>query len=152
MIVVSIIALLAAIAIPNLLRARVNANHTAAATTVKTINTASQSYFGANPALGYPATLATLTGANPPYIDPTVDTVVTGRPRQGYNFAYTVDVVGPPAVRCHAYASPQTANVTGVNSYFSDESGVLYYNAAGAADPGMQASSGAQPAGWLAME
>ena len=154
MIVVAIIALLAAIAVPNLLRARLNANQTAAAATVKAINASCQSYAGSNPNLGYPATLAVLTGANPPYIDPTVDTVTNARPRQGYNFVYTQDVAGPPATRFHIFADPQTDNVTGVNCYFCDESGVVYYSAtAGDVDPGQQANSGADPgANWEPLE
>ena len=168
MIVVAIIALLAAIAIPNLLRARVNANQTAAAATVKTINTAAQSFSGSNSARGYPASLAELTGtaatapAGPAYIDPTVDTTTNGRPRQGYNFTYTVDnglgTVASPGLQFSVYASPQTANVTGVNTYFMDESGAGYYSPTFLAKPAVPiaAGSGQDPdgaaAGWLQLE
>lgn len=166
MIVVAIIALLAAIAIPNLLRARINANHTAATATVKAINTASQSFNGANPARGYPASLAELTGtaatapAGPPYVDPTVDTTTNGRPRQGYNFTYTLTTglgtTVSPGLRFTVYAAPATANVTGVNTYFCDESGVLYYSETAQADPGEQAAAGTDPDGagvdWLQAE
>ena len=48
MIVVAIIALLAAIAIPNLLRARLVANEAAAQATLKTMSTANETYAAAN--------------------------------------------------------------------------------------------------------
>ena len=160
MIVVAIIALLAAIAIPNLLRARVNANHTAAATTVKSINTAAQSFAGANSALGYPVNFAAMTtpAVGPPYIDPTTDTTTTTNPRQGYLFTYSLDlgggVVGNQGTRFHVFAAPNVFGTTGINHYFCDESGAVYYisPAAATADPAMQATSGGLPAGWSALE
>jgi prepilin-type N-terminal cleavage/methylation domain-containing protein len=160
MIVVAIIALLAAIAIPNLLRARINANHTAAATTVKSINTAAQSFAGANPGLGYPINFAAMTApaVGPPYIDPTTDTATTGNPRQGYNFTYSLDtgggVAGDQGTRFHVFAAPVVHGTTGINEYYCDESGAMYYisPAAATADPGPQATSGACPVGWLPLE
>ncbi|MFH1478874.1 MAG: type II secretion system protein, partial [Candidatus Omnitrophota bacterium] len=69
MIVVAIISLLAAIAIPNLLRARHNANETAAIGAIRTISTACESFRSAQTPTTYPATLGALSGALPPYID-----------------------------------------------------------------------------------
>ena len=66
MIVVAIIALLAAIAIPNLLRARLNANETAAQATLATISSSNISYRSVNALYG---ALALMIAANPPYID-----------------------------------------------------------------------------------
>jgi len=67
MIVVAIIALLAAIAIPNLLRARISANDALAKSTLRTLSTAAETYATAN--LGsYPTAVTDLTGATPPYI------------------------------------------------------------------------------------
>ena len=67
MIVVAIIALLAAIAIPNLMRSRMTANEGSAAATVKTVATAIETFAAANSGT-YPADQAALTGANPPYM------------------------------------------------------------------------------------
>src|ERR1700758_4185719 len=64
LIVVAIILIIAAIAIPNLLRARMAANESAAASSIRTINTAEVSYITAYPTNGY-ATLAQLGGASP---------------------------------------------------------------------------------------
>src|SRR3989338_5667065 len=68
MIVVAIIALLAAIAIPNLLRARLSANEALAQGTLRTLSTAAETFATANNG-NYPANEAALTGATPPYIN-----------------------------------------------------------------------------------
>ena len=56
LIVVAIILIIAAIAIPNLLRARIAANESSAVASVRTINTAQISYNSAYPTVGYAAT------------------------------------------------------------------------------------------------
>ena len=67
MIVVAIIALLAAIAIPNLLRAKITANDANAKATLKTLSTASEAFSAVNGA--YPTSATVLTGATPPYLN-----------------------------------------------------------------------------------
>ena len=59
LIVVAIILIIAAIAIPNLLRARIAANESSAVSSIRTINTAEISYQSAYPTVGY----ATVMGA-----------------------------------------------------------------------------------------
>ncbi|OGX28129.1 MAG: hypothetical protein A2879_04815 [Omnitrophica WOR_2 bacterium RIFCSPHIGHO2_01_FULL_49_10] len=120
MIVVAIIALLAAIAIPNLLRARHNANEAAAIASVRTISTACESFRAAQSPVTYPANLAALSGANPPYIDATLGTGT----KQGYTFVYAL--VG--ANQYTVTASPVTPNVTGTRVFFVDEAGVIRLN------------------------
>ncbi|MDP2653789.1 MAG: prepilin-type N-terminal cleavage/methylation domain-containing protein [Candidatus Omnitrophota bacterium] len=68
MIVVAIIALLAAIAIPNLLRAKISANDALAKATLRSLSTASETYATANTG-NYPGEVTSLTGATPPYIN-----------------------------------------------------------------------------------
>lgn len=122
MIVVAIIALLAAIAIPNLLRARLQANESAAQSALKTIATAEITYRSGNTAYG---TLAQLSGASPTYID----TVLGGGTKNGYVFAI-------PTVAAEQFAAtgvPVTANVTGVRSFCVSEDGVVRVQAAGGA-------------------
>src|SRR5258706_7023812 len=60
LIVVAIILIIAAIAIPNLLRARIAANESSAVSSVRTVNTAEVSYNSAYPTVGYSASLAEL--------------------------------------------------------------------------------------------
>lgn len=121
MIVVAIIALLAAIAIPNLLRARHNANESAAIASLRTISSACESFRGANPAIGYPATLAALGAATPPYIDATL----AGGTKQGYGFVYGPTAAGGINVQYTCTATPQVVNVTGTRVFVVTESGVI---------------------------
>ncbi len=129
MIVVAIIGLLAAIAIPNLLRARVNANEGASKGALRTLSTALESYRAAQNPPAYPTTaqgLAQLGAAvsNPPYID----NLLAGGNKQGYNFAYVSGATTSYSVT----GTPVTPNVTGVNTFFVDNSGVIRFtNAAG---------------------
>src|SRR5215813_5288739 len=60
LIVVAIILIIAAIAIPNLLRARISANDSAAAATIRTINTAEVTYSTTYVSAGYSPSLAVL--------------------------------------------------------------------------------------------
>ena len=67
MIVVTIIVLLAALAIPNILRQRLTANEASAVNSMRMIITSSHSYRAVNPS--YPANISVLSSPNPPYID-----------------------------------------------------------------------------------
>ncbi len=122
MIVVAIIGLLAAIAIPNLLRARLNANESAAKGTLRTLSTAMESFRAAQQAPGYPGNLTVLSGSVPPYIDDVLGTAPFQK--QGYQFNYVLlnneqfDVA----------AVPTQPNVTGENTFHVDESGVVRFN------------------------
>jgi len=126
MIVVAIIALIAAIGIPNLLRARHNANEGAAIGNMHTLVSSMESWRANQAPTSYPTAaqgLAALSAANPPYIDAVLSTGT----RQGYTFTYTFG-------NANAYtlsAAPVTPNVTGTLTFFTDQSGVLRVNAAG---------------------
>lgn len=125
MIVVAIIALLAAIAIPNLLRARHNANEAASIGALRTISTAAESFRAAQTPPTYPASLAALGAAVPPYIDANL----SAGSKQGYNYAY--NLVNANQYTCTG--TPATAGVTGTRIFFVDETGVIRLNnAAGA--------------------
>jgi len=117
MIVVAIIALLAAIAIPNLLRARVNANETNAQATLRTISTASESWAAANNG-SYPQAITDLTGATPPYLN---ENYIATSPRQGYN--YLCGTMGVAGYSCTA--TPVTCNTTGTRTFTITTGGVL---------------------------
>jgi prepilin-type N-terminal cleavage/methylation domain-containing protein len=124
MIVVAIIALLAAIAIPNLLRARLQANESAAQAALKTVATAEVTYRTANTTYGTLALLgAPATG--PAYID----AVLAAGTKNGYTFTGS-DIA---AETFHCSAVPVTANVTGVRSFCVTEDGVVRVQAAGGA-------------------
>ncbi|MDD5347244.1 MAG: prepilin-type N-terminal cleavage/methylation domain-containing protein [Candidatus Omnitrophica bacterium] len=128
MIVVAIIALLAAIAIPNLLRARLAANESAAIAALKTLSSAAHTFRSANP--GYPACLTTLyDGLTPPYID----SVLAGGTKQGYQFSLigTNNDTNDNPQGFDANAWPVTPGTTGNRRFFVDTSGVIRYNTTG---------------------
>lgn len=117
MIVVAIIALLAAIAIPGLLRARVNANDALAQSTLKAVSTAAESFSTTNNG-NYPTDVNDLLTAVPPYLN--VDYCDTSVTFSGYNFtcvfatdSYTIT------------ATPVTIGKTGSTIYTIVEGGVL---------------------------
>ena len=125
MIVVAIISLLAAIAIPNLLRARHNANEAAAIAALRTISTACESFRAAQTPPSYPANLAALSTATPPYIDGALaGATAAGTAKQGYFYTYAM--VNANQFTCTA--SPAVPNTTGTRVFFVDESGVMRLN------------------------
>jgi type IV pilus assembly protein PilA len=125
LIVVAIILIIAAIAIPNLLRARMAANESSAVASIRTINTAEITYNSSYPTVGYAATLAALGGAAPCTPSSTaaclIDSVLAGGNKSGYNFT-AIGAGGPPAVQYYATAVPVSLNQTGIRSfcYFED--------------------------------
>lgn len=147
MIVVAIIALLAAIAIPNLLRARINANESAAIAASKTLCTAATSFASVNNG-NYPQSMAVLGSATPPYIDPALSgATAAATARNGYYFAYTPDA--NPATNFYVVANPASTN-TGTNYYYIDEAGVVCRGAAAATAHAAAGSS--CPSGYTAVQ
>ncbi len=117
MIVVAIIALLAAIAIPNLLRARISAQESAAAAALHTVAAAEIQWRATNPTY---ATLVQLGAAVPPYIDATL----AGGAKQGYTFTVTPNNTGPGGSGVNFFG--EAVNTAGqAHSFYVDEAGVL---------------------------
>ena len=115
MIVVAIIALLAAIAIPNLLRAKVSANDALAKSTLRTLSTASETYGTANNG-NYPSAETSLTGATPPYIN----TAYCGLTVSGFAFTCTFGTGGYTFV-----GTPVTVGTTGTTTFTMTTGGIL---------------------------
>jgi type IV pilus assembly protein PilA len=122
LIVVAIIGIIAAIAIPNLLASRRAANEGSAIASMRTINSSEATYFstsGQN--LNY-GDLAALLG------DGLIDSVLAGGNKSGYTFAVANVAAGPPA-QYDVTAVPQVFNAltgTGTRSFYSNEAGVIY--------------------------
>lgn len=113
MIVVAIIALLAAIAIPNLLRPRVAANDANAKATLRTISTALETYAAANDG-DYATSVTTLYNATPRYINKDyVADCTNATPCQGFYF--TCGTLSTTAYSCTA--TPATCNSTGTKTF-----------------------------------
>ena len=93
LIVVAIILIIAAISIPNLLRARISANEASAVGSLRTINSAMISYNSSYPTVGFAANLAALGGSCTGSTVPTataaclVDSTLAGGTKSGYSFA-----------------------------------------------------------------
>jgi len=136
LIVVAIILIIAAIAIPNLLRARMAANESSAVASLRTINTGEITYSSSYPTIGYATALTNLGGVAPCIPSPTtgclIDSVLAGGSKSGYNFV-AVGTGGPPAVQYYATAVPTVLNQTGVRSFCSFEDAVIRVQPSGAA-------------------
>ena len=136
LIVVAIILIIAAIAIPNLLRARIAANEASAASSLRTINTACVTYSSSYN--NYPANLSSLgpsNGATPTSTDADLlDQVLAPAgggntsTKSGYIFTYTGTGYTYTVV-----AGPIGLNQTGVRYFYTDPSGVIRYNSGSAA-------------------
>ena len=130
LIVVAIILIIAAIAIPNLMRARMSANESSAAGSIRTINTAEVSYATTYPTVGF-GTLGALGGApacTPSsttgcFIDNFLATNGGGAGKDGYSFTIT----GNTLTGYSSNANALTINQTGTRSFCSDQTGVIYY-------------------------
>jgi len=130
LIVVAIILIIAAIAIPNLLRSKMAANEASAVGSLRTINTDSVAFsttYGNYPTiLGDLKTGASVSSTNADLID----TVLASGLKSGYAFTYTAT---SPYQQYTLTAAPSTVNVTGQRYFFTDQSGVIRANTAGAA-------------------
>jgi len=135
LIVVAIILIIAAIAIPNLLRAKMAANESSAVQSVRTINTAEITYSSAYPTVGYAPALSNLGGVSP--CTPTSTTAcligsdLASGNKSGYNFTAT-GAGGPPAVQYFTAAVPVVPNQTGIRSFCSFEDAVIRVQPSGA--------------------
>jgi type IV pilus assembly protein PilA len=137
LIVVAIILIIAAIAIPNLLRARMAANESSAASSVRTVNTAEVTYYSTYPAVGY-ADLALLgaAGASPCVpastsaclIDDNLATNGAGNGKSGYNFTGAATAAGGGGGLLAQYyisGKPIVFQQTGVRAFCSVEDAVV---------------------------
>jgi prepilin-type N-terminal cleavage/methylation domain-containing protein len=148
LIVVAIILIIAAIAIPNLLRSRIAANQASAVGSLRTLNTAEATY-SVTYNTGYSPTLGDLgppaSGTNPVataagLVDEvlggtmvngtTIGSVATQSAKSGYQFTYTAGAVdGSGRINTYSIAAtPIGVGTTGTNYYYTDQSGVIRQN------------------------
>jgi type IV pilus assembly protein PilA len=140
LIVVAIILIIAAIAIPNLMRARMAANDSSAASSVRMINSAEIAYSVAYTTLGYPATLTTLGGPSPCtpgigtacLIDNSLASNGGGGGKSGYNFNATGSPSPGSLINDQFYSTGTPFGVqTGTRAYCSIQDAVLRLQPAG---------------------
>ena len=137
LIVVAIILIIAAIAIPNLLRSKMAANEASAVGSLRSINTACVSYstsYGQYPptlaSLGPPAAGAQATAANADLID----SVLSAGTKSGYVFTYAAVAGGGGLFQTYTTTgNPQVQGTTGQRYFFTDQTGVIRADSAQAA-------------------
>ena len=139
LIVVAIILIIAAIAIPNLLRARMQANESSAVSSLHAVNTAEISYTTLFPTVGYaPSLLALGDGGTTPCAGTSaascfLDSNLASGTKSGYIFVYTQDATMTPSLHYSITADPVTRGITGQRGFFSSDQNVTRANPTGAA-------------------
>ncbi len=136
LIVVTIILILAAIAIPKLITVKSVANEAAAVSDLHAIQVAEMAYDSAYQ--GFSGSLAVLGGT--PGQSPTVDNAQllndqlaqTTPDYNGYTFTYAA-AGSAPYLEFTINADPDIVGITGVRHFFTDQSGVVRYNVGGSA-------------------
>jgi type IV pilus assembly protein PilA len=144
LIVVAIILIIAAIAIPNLLRSKMAANEASAVGSLRTLTTACVTY-STTYGTGYPTTLANLGPGAPATAAAAdlIDGVLSAGTKSGYVFAYGNVVGGGTTANPNsAYtinADPVNPGTTGQRHFFTNQTGVIRF------DPGAAATAASQP-------
>ena len=133
LIVVAIILIIAAIAIPNLLRSRMAANEASAVGSIRTINTASVTYSTTYPDAGYPGALSQLAPAATASSAAAdlIDSVLASGTKSGYSFVMTPGT-GTPSTGYTVTGKPISAS-SGTRGFYSNQSGVIRGDVSGTA-------------------
>jgi type IV pilus assembly protein PilA len=142
LIVVAIILIIAAIAIPNLLRARIAANESSAVNSVRGVNTGQITYQTSYPTVGYAATMLSLgppaatgcsgivpTAASACVIDWLLaNATLAATPKSGYYFGIGNPAGGPPNLGYTVGGAAAGFSQSGVRGFCSIEDGVIHYD------------------------
>jgi type IV pilus assembly protein PilA len=142
LIVVAIILVIAAFAIPALLRSKIAANQSSAVGSLRSLNTSCTAY---STSYGqYPTALVNLGpvgsgGAADSTSADLIDMVLAAGVKSGYTFIY---IAGAANQSYSLTATPIAQGTTGQNMYFTDQSGVIRVDTSGSG-----ASVGSTPIG-----
>ena len=140
LIVVAIILIIAAIAIPNFLRSRMRANEASAVAAIRVINTAAVTYSITYPDLGFPAALTTIGGANPCTSSSTQACLIDDILAQGTKAGYTFVWAGDGAIPSFAFSltgTPVAIGSSGQRMFCTDQTGVIRYDPTGSGCTGV---------------
>lgn len=134
LLVVSVILIISAIAVPNFLRSRERANEASAVASMRVINTATVTYSMTYPDMGYPALLTNLGGANPCTASSAqaclIDDSLALGTRGGYTFLWAGDGL-TPSVGYTLSSTPQVVGSSGQRMFCTDQTGVIRYDPSG---------------------
>jgi len=139
LIVVAVILVIAAIAVPNFLRSKMRANEASAVANLRNIDTAEVVY-STTYGIGYSPSLTTL-GGNPTVPDATqaglIDSVLSSGAKSGYTYTFAVTSTDASG-NVEGYsvnADPTLAGTTGDNHFYSDQTAIIRVNTGGVASP-----------------
>jgi type II secretory pathway pseudopilin PulG len=130
---IPVILIIAAIAIPNLLRARMAANESSAVSSIRTINAAEIAYSASHPESGYTCSL--------PDLSTQIDNELASGTKHGYVFELSGCTPGsetPAIAKYQLIAYPVNANQTGVRAFCTDESAAVKVDTQGSAQNCLQ--------------
>jgi prepilin-type N-terminal cleavage/methylation domain-containing protein len=134
LIVVAIILIIAAIAVPSLLKAHISANEASAVTSVHSVVTGELVYSTLFPTIG---TSVLLHDLGPGAVSPCpgtstasciIDVSVANGAKSGYNFTYTQDNSSTPSAGYTINADPTTRGISGQRSYYADQTNITRVN------------------------
>jgi type IV pilus assembly protein PilA len=135
LIVVAVILIIAAIAIPSLLHAKMSANEASAVGSLRTIDTACQNY-ASTYGIGFPVSLANLapaTSASSSAAD-LLDSTLASGDKSGYVFTYSAAAAVNGSISSYSItADPTIRGNTGQRGFYTDQTFVIHANAAGTA-------------------
>ena len=136
LIVVAIILIIAAIAIPNLVKSKMAANEASAVDSLHTLNTSIQGYASLY-ALGFPATLTDLGPSSSPSSTAAdfIDEVLASGTKSGYTFSYVPGSAGTGGIitTYSITANPIAPGTTGQRGFYTDETLLIRVNTTGSA-------------------
>jgi len=149
LIVVAIIGIIAAIAVPGLLRARMSGNETSAIGSLRSINSAELSYSAATGGGGYAVLLSVLASSCPGSVQGFISPDLQNDPslKSGYSVALADSTVGTPSdvtddcngiksrTGYYSTAVPMNIGTTGQRGFSSAAHGTLFFTADGSAPP-----------------
>lgn len=135
LIVVAIILIISAIAIPSYLRSRMQANEASAVSSLRMINTAAITYSSTYVNVGYPTNMADMGGANPCTATSTSACLLDDSLAQGTKSGYALAWVGDgttPSVAYSITGTPIVVGSSGQRMFCSDQTGVIRFDPSGA--------------------
>jgi type IV pilus assembly protein PilA len=140
LVVVAIILIILAIAIPSFLQAKISSNESSAVSSIHAVNTAEIAYSNLYTNIGYSANLSDLgTGGVTPcpatstascFVDP----ALASGTKAGYSFTYVQNNSATPAIQYTITANPLYVGITGNKGFYGDDSDIIRYNSTGVAN------------------
>ena len=129
LIVVAIILIIAAIAIPNLIKSKMAANESSAVGSLRTLTTGEIAFASACPAIGFTHALADLgTAATCPGGNGQIDTTLQAGSKSGYTFTNPGRSSGNTPETQFAWLATPASVSSGTRGFYVDESGVIRYS------------------------